>query len=185
MKLAVAAALALLALPSAASAGGYVSAGIGTGPAFGGELENAYTGDDHNSARVLVGKRFGIVGIEAGIGGWGLTGTAGNTLDVVSGRAYSAQAAVTVSMPLVTKLDGYLRVGIEKIWVTGEQYTEYPVGGGGYLLGAGIAYDLGVRDAALWLEANHELIHLGRPAGTEFDGTVSTLLAGIRVGFGR
>lgn len=185
MKLAVAAALALLALPTAASAGGYVSAGVGTGPAFGGELEGAYTGDGHTSARLMVGKRFGIVGLEAGLTGFGFTGTAQDTSDTTAGaRMYQAQAAVTVTMPLMVKLDGYLRAGIEKSWASGEVNPGIDISGGGYVIGAGAAYNLGVRDAALWLELNHELVTYDHTNNPSREGTVSTLMVGVRVGFG-
>ncbi len=183
MKLAVAAALALLALPTAAHAGGYVSVGVGTGPRFTNGLQNSYSGDGHNSARVLVGKRFGLISIEGGIGGYGLHGVNVYTSDISGDRAYSASASVVGQVPVMAKLEVFARLGIEKTWVTGEA-DDRGISGGGYLVGAGVAYDLGFRNMALWAEIDHEMMRLKRESIADQTGSVDTLMVGIRVGFG-
>jgi len=185
MKLAVVAGLSLLALSSTAHAGGYVSVGIGPKASFGGELEGVYNSDGHNTGRIVVGKQFGIVGLEAGIGGYGFSGTTQDTLDVTDGRMYNAQLAVTVTMPLMTKLDGYLRGGVEKAWASGEYNPGIDVTGNGWLIGAGAAYRLGVQDAALWAELGHELVSYDHTNNPTREGSVNTLLVGIKVGFGK
>lgn len=186
MKLAAVVALSLLALPAAAHAGGYVSAGIGTAPQFGGDLDDGYSGKGHNSARVMVGKQFGIVGLEAGVAGFGFSGVSQDTGDTATGaRMYNAQLAITVTLPLMTKLDGYLRGGIEKAWASGEANAGIDISGSGYLIGAGVAYSLGVHDAALWAELGHEMVSYDHTNNPTREGTVDALMVGVKFGFGR
>lgn len=186
MKLAVVAGLSLLALSTTAHAGGYVSAGIGPQPAFGGEIEGGYSGDGHNSARVMVGKRFGMVGLEAGVGGFGFTGTAQDTADTAAGaKMYNAQLAVTLTMPLMVKLDGYVRGGVEKSWASGEVNDGIDITGDGWVIGAGAAYNLGMHDAALWAELNHEMVTYEHTGNLTREGVVDTLMVGVRFGFGK
>lgn len=184
MKLAAVAALALLALPATASAGGYVSAGLGTGARFTGSLSGNFTGEGHNSGKVMIGKRFGIVSIEAGVAGFGIDGNLGTTGDLAGDRLYSASASVVGQFPVMPKLEVFARLGLSKAWVSGEG-DDRQISGGGYVTGVGASYDLGFRDAALWAEIGHEVTRLERAQLADMKGGVDTLMIGVRFGIGR
>src|SRR5438067_2231494 len=98
----------LLALPAAAHAGGYVSAGIGTAPSLGGDVSTTFSGDGHNSGRVALGRGFGPISLEAGIAGFGVS-TAG-----MSTTAYSAQVSAAAHAPLFLGVDLVARGGLER-----------------------------------------------------------------------
>ena len=96
----------LIAAPSSAYAGGFVSAGVGTAPSLGGDLDTYFDGDGHRSAKVAVGNRMGPIGIEVGLGGYGLHGVMPVTGAAVDGTALSLSASLTGHVPLFLWLDG-------------------------------------------------------------------------------
>lgn len=169
MKLAVLAVipLALTATAGAARAGGYVSAGIGGAPDLAGELTMLSTEDTH-SGRIALGRDFGPVSLEAGLGGFGIEG----------GTMMSASVSAKLNVDLVSQLDGYARGGLEHSWVDADGAMD-GLSGDGYLLGAGLELALPglLTDSAIWLELDREWMELGQASGT-----ADTLMLGLRFG---
>lgn len=155
------------AAAGAAQAGGYVSAGLGGAPDLGGEL-TMLSAEDSSSGRIAVGQGFGPLSVEAGLGGFGVDG----------GTMVSASVSLKLNADLVSKLDGYVRGGLERSWVRGGGAMD-GLSGDGHLLGAGLELELPMllTDAALWLELDREWMELGQA-----EGTADTMLLGLRVG---
>lgn len=174
--------LGALLIGSPASAGGYVSAGLGSAPSLGGELDTYFDGEGHNSAELGVGNRFGPIGIEGGIGGYGLHGTMPVTGDSIEGSAMSLTGSVTGHLPILLWLDGYARVGVQQTWISSSGPMS-DLSGQGYLMGVGVEMQipLAVTSAALWLELDRETVDLTQ-SGSTFGGTADTLMLGLRVG---
>jgi opacity protein-like surface antigen len=179
--LAAAAAASLLATPATAAAGGYLSVGLGGSPSFNDELEGRFSGEGHSSARVMVGQRFGRLALEAGLGGYGLHGIAGDTADVVDGRAVTASVSAKLHIPLGERLTGYVRGGLGRTWVSSDSAMELE--GDGYHGGVGIEYslDLALTQASVWVEARRDLHQLDR-MGAQYDGSADTLSVGLSFG---
>jgi hypothetical protein len=170
--------LAFAALPRTSHAGGYVSAGVGTAPATGGEL-SFLDASSSQSARVGLGHGFGPVSLEASLGGYGVRG---GTPDggYVDGTALAAGVSVRGNLPLFAMLSAFGRVGLERSWVAGEMGD---LSGEGYLLGAGLELGLPMLlgDSSVFLEIDREYLTLQRSMGS-YDGFVDTATLGLRVG---
>jgi hypothetical protein len=157
----------LTAAAGAARAGGYVSAGLGGSPDLGGDL-TMLSAEDASSGRIAVGQSFGPLALEAGLGGFGVDG----------GTMVSASVSLKAKTNLVSRLDGYLRGGLERSWLRSDGAMG-DLSGDGTMLGAGleVGLPLVLADAAIWLEVDRQWMDLG-PA----DGTADTLLLGMRIG---
>jgi hypothetical protein len=168
MKLAalVAVPLALAAAAGSASAGGYVSAGVGSAPDLGGDLTMLTA--DGRSGRVALGHGFGPLALEAGLGGFGVDG----------GTMMTASLSAKVKTDLAASLDIYARGGLERTWVRADGPMA-DLSGDGKVLGAGLELPLPglVTDSALWLELDRQWMQLGQA-----HGTADTVMLGLRVG---
>jgi hypothetical protein len=161
--------------PATAHAGGYVSAGLGSGPDLGGDLQNL-SGEGHASGRLAFGHGLGPVAVELGVTGYGVTGSmpgGGST----EGEALSASISGKLFGGLVGNLDAFLRAGLQRTWIRTEAMHDYD--GQGYVVGVGLDYGLPL--AALWVEVDREYLDLAHDAG-RYSGTADTLMAGVRVG---
>ncbi len=172
---------ALLATPASAAAGGYLSVGLGTAPTFNDELGATFSGEGHSSGRVMIGQRFGRLALEAGLGGYGLHGVRGDTVDVVDGRAVTASVSAKLHIPLGDRATAYLRGGLGRTWVSSDAAMDFE--GDGYHGGAGLEYslDLALTQASLWVEVRRDLHELDR-MGAQYDGSADTLSVGLSFG---
>jgi len=172
-------AVALAAAPGESRAGGYVSAGIGTAPAIGGEL-SFLEASGSRSGRVALGHGFGPVSLEASLGGYGVQGAMPQG-DFVDGTAMSAGASVRGHVPLLATFSAFARLGLERTWVTGEMND---LSGNGYIMGAGLELGLPMilADTALWLEGDREVMTLTRSVAASYGGHADSVLLGLRVG---
>lgn len=157
---------ALAAAAGPARAGGYVSAGVGGTADLGGDL--TMLGAEGRSGKLAVGHGFGAIALEVGLAGFGVDG----------GTMMTASASVKVKGHLVSKLDGFVRGGLERSWVRSDGAMD-GLSGDGHLLGLGLELPLPslVAESALWLELDRQWVELG-----EADGTADTLMLGIRLG---
>lgn len=142
---------ALLATPALASAGTYVSVGMGGDPSPQGELELVMTtgdGSDVPQQRAALGWSFSRLAIEATIGRFGI-GDGHATIGGVHGR---------LTLPLDGGLGAYGRFGFERAWLTdldprlGEEAD-------GMAAGLGLEYRLKaplLGQAAVWAEVSED-----------------------------
>ena len=141
-------AAALLSVPAAAHAGGYVALGVGSAADTGGDLRG-FSSDGHMSGRLMLGQRISIVSFEAGLAGYGLEPRSG-------GRDYNAQslgAALKLNLPLVAGLEGYGRAGVERTWL-GTSGDQMAYSGNGYVVGGGLEYgfELPLTRLSVWFD---------------------------------
>jgi hypothetical protein len=177
--LAVAVAAGLLVAPAAASAGGYVGLGIGSATT-GDELDENYDGDG-SSIRITIGQRFTWVSLEAGLNTYGLkTENSRATWD-----AKALSAAGRVHMPLTGKLEGYLRLGVERHYVDRSD-NEVSLRGSGWLASLGAEYGLhfGFAKGSVWLDlTRHNAMLTNTNSGNQLDANIDTVSVGLSVGF--
>jgi hypothetical protein len=179
MKIGASLLVAILSLPAAAHAGGYVAAGVGSSPELGGELEQHLQTDGHSAGRVAVGHGIGPISVEAALAGFGLHGVAPNG-EWLDGEALSLGLSLKGQIGLFGPLDGYGRAGVERTFIRADMMETFD--GEGYLLGAGLELALPlVFAAAVWVEYDREMLDLAQDQGS-ITGTADTLLAGVRVG---
>lgn len=169
---------ALLLAPAAADAGtgGFVSIGVGLPTSTGGEL-----GDWDASGKlgsVFVGQRLHpYFGVEAGLSAYGLSTTQGAAVTNV-GLAAAGRLFVPVT-PVITP---YLRLGIEKTWMTRDRAQDFS--GTGWLASLGVEYKLNLSfvSGGVWAEyTRHDASFVNSSA--QRDGNIDTLSLGVTVGF--
>ncbi len=164
-----------------AHADGYVGAGIGSGAELGGELSNFFvTDEDSASSRILVGKRFGSLAIEASLFGSQLYGNAGDFATISLGLD------AKYYLGIVGGLEGYGKIGLNKTWLTGPEETEeWDYKGRGQELGLGLQYNfsLALTDIGVWLDYTIQNTELRDGENQVLDGTLEMVNLGLSVGF--
>lgn len=175
------AAAALLAAPSAAHAGGYVSLGVGTAPTFHDDLSASFSGEGHASGRAMLGQKLGRFAIEAGLSGYGVDGVSAQTADVVDGRAISATVSGKFHVPLGDRLTGYLRGGLGHTWLRADGTTDLE--GRSYHGGLGMEYGFEalLASGSIWVEIRRDVEDLARD-GMTVQGTADTVSVGVSIG---
>jgi|JI6StandDraft_1071083.scaffolds.fasta_scaffold29499_3 hypothetical protein len=150
MRSAVVFAAALVAAPSLASAGTYVSLGLGLDPSGQGELalmtETADT--DTPTQRVALGHSLGRLAVEASLGRFGLG----------AGEAVVAGAHARMSVPLDGNLGAFARFGVERAWLS-DLDARLGDTADGMVGGLGLEYRLSMPllgQAALWAEVSQD-----------------------------
>jgi hypothetical protein len=143
-------AVALVAIPSVASAGTYLGLGIGT--AAGGSWESSsYNGDIdgfERSGRLLVGYRISKFSVEGQVSRFALT--FGDPLEF---RGHQAGVAAKFNFPLGNNFEVYPKAGVARTWLSGMNGPD-SYAGNGWFLGAGAEYrlNLGVTAASLFVD---------------------------------
>ena len=150
MKSVVLAASLVAASGGVASAGGYLGIGIGTAPTA--HSNDTMLGNDGRSGRLLLGQRFGNLGIEGSFTGYTLADMGGNTYDT-----RQLGIAGKLNLPLQDHFEAYGRIGMHRTWVSGNQDGTDSASGDGYLIGGGIEYriNLGVGGGSLWMDYSY------------------------------
>jgi hypothetical protein len=178
-------ALAALALAAPARAGGYVAVGLGPGADLGGDLKANFSGQGHSSGRLALGQRIGPFALEASLFGSDLTGTSALT----AGPDYST-VSIGVGgkfyIPLATRLEGYLRGGLDKTWVVsrgGDLGLGYS--GRGYSLGGGLQLNFSpipIVDVAVFADYGRQFLTVRDDGSPTLDGEIGILSLGVAVG---
>ncbi|HVV84893.1 MAG TPA: hypothetical protein VHE35_17635 [Kofleriaceae bacterium] len=141
--------LATIAAPAVASAGSYLSLGLGGEPALQGDLKVAATGDQGGNGRFALGERFGRLAIEASLSRFGLADS----------EATVAGIHLRLAFPLGSHLAAYGRLGAERLWLGDSQMTTVSGTGSGYVGGGGLEYRVTaplLGQASLWAELSQD-----------------------------
>jgi hypothetical protein len=165
---------ALLAVPSFAHAGGYVSAGIGSHPDLDGDV-GTMLASDGRAGRIVLGHKLGPASIEAGFGGFGVSGYAPSGAPI-NGTAISADLALKLQAQISGPLSFFARGSLDATWVSADAMDT--MSGSGHTLGLGLDYGVDfLASGGIWLEADRQYLDLdGRT------GTADTFLLGLRFG---
>ncbi len=164
---------ALLALPPAtATAGTYVSLGLGTTPSGQGDLTVTTDAGDSDvpQQRLAVGQSLGRVAIEASLARFGI-GT---------GDGVAAGVHARLSVPLDGHLGAYGRIGLERVWLSGLD-PSFGESADGMAAGLGLEYKLSapiLGQAAIWGEVNQDQLSLEN----DRKGGVRMWMAGVSLG---
>lgn len=177
---------------SSAHAGGYLSLGMGSDAALGGEINQHFDTDDLKVTRLAVGTRIGPIAIEGVMSGADLRGTSNQILGESSGGDFSTTSLgidVKYYVGLSGALEGYARGGINKTWLgTGSgTETNFDYSGRGYSVGGGLQYTFRLLPSiggAIWADYNHQLMSLSDQNAPTISGTADMLTIGLSVGTG-
>jgi hypothetical protein len=165
--------LVTLAAAPVASAGGYVSLGIGDGADLHGDLGARYTTDgDTSLGRLAVGQRTGPFAIEASLFGTDLRSAGGDT------RTLSLGVDVKYFHKLGGGFELFGRGGLNKTWLDDHA-------GRGKLLGAGVQYRFTtglLGEAAVFADLSRQFLELHDEAAPAIDGEIDMLQFGLSVG---
>jgi hypothetical protein len=179
----------LLAIPAVASAGTYVSLGLG-GTGVDDSKSPGFV-DNGRNVRLAVGYRLapmsiGSISVEGGYTGFGVAN--GNaTYD-----AHNYFAAGKFSLPLSQGFEAFGRLGVEHMDFS--THTNQPsLGGNGYLVGAGFEYRLGAiqgvppffANSGIWVDITRDGSSMTPDStnGKARDIAVDTYTIGLSVGF--
>lgn len=137
----------LAATATTASAGSYLSLGLGGDPVLSGELSAAADGDAGGNGRLAVGQRFGRLALEGSLSRFGLA----------TEQATAAGVHVRLTLPLDGALGAYGRLGLERVWLGAEGDRLGDRTADGMVGGVGLEYRLEaplLGQAALWAEVS-------------------------------
>jgi hypothetical protein len=161
------------------SADTYLGLGIGTEAPLTGSMGDSFTTDDSTHGRLMIGSRFGRLGIEGSLFGTELG---------AQGMSHTL-AALGVDLKYHIKLSGplelYLKGGLHRAYLRSDYDAALEdYAGNGHQYGAGIQYrfDLALTSAALWLDYNRTKFDIDDDAGRRFSGTGKLLTIGLSIG---
>ncbi len=165
------AALATLS-PARATAGTYVSLGLGTTPTGQGDLAVTTEAADSDvpQQRVALGQSLGRVAIEASLARFGIG----------AGDGVAAGVHARLSVPLDGNLGAYGRIGLERVWLSGLDPT-FGDSADGMAAGLGLEYKLTapiLGQAAIWGEVNQDQLTFAN----DRKGGVRMWMAGVSLG---
>lgn len=146
----VAGCLAITAVSSTASAGGYLGVSLGTEPSMDGKVGSVVASPTGRSLRGLIGTRFGNVSLEGALNGFDMT-----TAHFGEQTAYQLSAALKLSLPIGQGFEVFARGGLERTWLSMGS-SDFDFTGDGFLLGAGFEYrlDAVLTNASVFVDYN-------------------------------
>lgn len=164
--------VALATTAATATAGTYVSLGLGTTPTGQGDLTvTTEAGDsDVPQQRVALGQSLGRVAIEASLARFGIG----------AGDGVAAGVHARLSVPLDGNLGAYGRIGLERVWLSGLD-PAFGDTADGMAAGLGLEYKLSapiLGQAAIWGEVNQDQLTFAN----EGKGGVRMWMAGVSLG---
>jgi hypothetical protein len=176
--------LVTLAWASPATAGGYMSIGIGEGADLQGDLAGQFDTDDSSSSgRLAIGQRTGPIAVEAALFGTEMYGLDGDFSTVSLG------VDVKYFYGLGANFELFGKGGLNKTWLVGDgQSTD--MAGRGKQLGLGVQYRFTtglIGQAALWLEASRTYVTLDGDTGqtalySHLEGEIDMINLGVSFG---
>lgn len=176
----VALATALVAASSgAASAGGYIGLGIGTGPNLS-TSDDARIESDGRSARLMLGYRINRFSIEGAVGGYDVVTQIDRGFYPIKIRQGSISGKY--NLPISDGFEAFGRIGLNKTWWSMDD-SRFDADGTGIILGAGMAYQIrGLSGASIWLDYQYSRAGLeGELTKTDLNAAMWTL--GATIGF--
>jgi hypothetical protein len=169
------------AAASPASAGGYVSLGIGDGADLHGDLAQSFDTDDSTShGKFAIGQRTGPFAIEALV--------FGTDLIAPNGADYST-LSFGVDLKYFYGLGGnfelYGKGGLNKTWLRDDGESG-DFSGRGKQLGLGLQYRFTtglIGEVAVWLDLTRQYVELSdSETQSQLDGEIDTMNLGLSVG---
>lgn len=149
----------LAATATTASAGSYLSLGLGGDPALQGDLRAAADGDgEGGNGRLALGQSFGRVALEGSVSRFALG------LE----EATAAGVHVRLTLPIDGAFGAYGRVGLERVWLGAEDDLMGDTTADGLVGGLGLEYRLKaplLGEAAIWGEVSEDRIETATGEG--------------------
>jgi hypothetical protein len=140
----------LIASVSTASAGSYVSLGLGGDPVLQGELMTAADGDgDGGNGRLALGQSFGRLALEGSLSRFALA----------TDEATAAGVHARLTLPIDGAFGVFGRLGLERVWLGAEGDRIGDDTADGYVGGLGLEYRLKaplLGETALWGEMSQD-----------------------------
>lgn len=140
----------LLATASTASAGSYISLGLGGDPVLQGELMAAADGDgDGGNGRLALGQSFGRLALEGSLSRFALA----------TDEATAAGVHARLTLPIDGAFGIFGRLGLERVWLGAEGDRLGDSTADGYVGGLGLEYRLQaplLGEAAIWGEMSQD-----------------------------
>lgn len=140
----------LLATASTASAGSYLSLGLGGDPVLQGELMTAADGGgDGGNGRIALGQSFGRLALEGSLSRFALA----------TDDATAAGAHVRLTLPIDGAFGIFGRFGLERVWLGAEGERIGDRTADGYVGALGLEYRLQtplLGEAAIWGELSQD-----------------------------
>lgn len=184
MKRAVLAVALVAGSSGAATAGGYVGLGLGTGPAVNSDQLSDRLVEDGRSGRLILGHRFGRIAFEGAVGKFDLALSIPNSRATVPYDVYQAQLSGKYNLPLGDGFEAFGRIGLHKQWFTTDT-SELEASGTGLVLGAGFEYRFGTGIGGMSLFVDYQYSRADM-SGDQLDfGATSTRMwtIGATLGF--
>jgi hypothetical protein len=177
---------ALLTGVSAAHADGYVSLGVGSEAALGGEMDDRFLSEGSGAGRLALGYRSRSVAIEAVAFGNGLGFINSGATSDADMTSMSLGLDLKYHLDLMLGLEGYGRAGLHKTWLSqGVQSEMAAYQGDGHVLGGGLQYAFDILpkvDAAVWADYSHQVFELEDAAGEPLTGSADVVTFGVSLG---
>jgi hypothetical protein len=140
----------LLATASTASAGSYLSLGLGGDPVLQGELMTAADGDgDGGNGRLALGQSFGRLALEGSLSRFALA----------TDEATAAGIHARLTIPIDGPFGAFGRLGLERVWLGAEGDRIGDTTADGYVGALGLEYRLKaplLGEAAIWGEMSQD-----------------------------
>jgi len=172
--------LVTLLLTAPASAGGYVSLGLGDDAGLHGDLATHFdTDSDTSHGRLAIGQRTGPFAIEASMFGTGLHGAGGDF------RTVSLGVDAKYFYGLGGNFELFGKAGLNKTWLQNTDSDGGEASGRGKLLGVGVQYRFTtglIGEAAVFLDLSRQFVELSDDQTATLDGEIDTMHIGLSVG---
>jgi hypothetical protein len=186
----VAVCISISSVSSLAIAGGYAGMAIGTQAGIEDDFQSTVAIPAGRSFRLLGGWRFAQLAglsVEGGLNTYGMMSRMGGET-----RAWALSAGVKYSLPFGNDFEGFARGGLERTWLSLDDYREELVGNG-WLLGVGFEYRLDkllamttspIRAGSLFVDYSiHRTALDDSTQGVHADATPRFFSFGFTVGF--
>ena len=175
-KCAVLTATLVIAISGPAWAGVYVGLGVGMKPVVNDAMADV-AAPSGRSLRGLLGLRLANLAVEGGVNRFGVA-----TADGGDQQVYQASAALKLSVPLVSHVEGFARGGVERTWL-GMGGDHPDLQGDGFLVGGGLELRVNAVIASMSVFVDYTVHHASLDSAlTSVDATSQVLGVGVTVG---
>ena len=177
---------AMLTGISAAHADGYVSLGVGSEAALGGEMGDRFQPEGSGAGRLALGYRSRSVAIEAVAFGNGLGFMNSGATGDADMTTMSLGVDLKYHLHIALGLEAYGRAGLHRTWLSESVQSEMATyQGDGHVLGGGLQYTFDLLpkiEAAVWADYSRQVFELDDAAGESFTGSADVVTLGVSLG---